>query len=115
MLASGILAALVGVLKLRATARGRWYARWIPSGVAFAIGFLNTPSFSMARLIGGIAEYVYRKRLREQGGEQSDIGIILVGSGFVLGEGVISIVSLVLKSFGVPSSCFGCLEGVCSC
>ena len=35
--------------------RTEWrYAKWIPSGVAFAIGFLNTPSFSLARLIGGV-------------------------------------------------------------
>src|ERR1700761_7040789 len=27
----------------------RW-AKWLPSGIAFAIGFLNTPSFSLARL-----------------------------------------------------------------
>lgn len=117
MLIYSLLFALLGIFKLRFSSQNSPYTKWIPSGVAFAIGFLNTPSFSMARLIGGIVEYVYRRRLRQTGGGApgSDITIILVGSGFVLGEGVISIVGLVLKSFGVPSSCIGCLEGVCSC
>lgn len=117
MLISSLLFALLGIFKLRFSSQNSPYTKWIPSGVAFAIGFLNTPSFSMARLIGGIVEYVYRRRLRQngEGAPGSDITIILVGSGFVLGEGVISIVGLVLKSFGVPSSCIGCLEGVCSC
>lgn len=77
------------------------------------VGFLNTPPFSLARLIGGIAEYVYRRRIQTNGG--SDIKIIIVASGFVLGEGVISVVALVLKSFGVGvASCFGCGAGICA-
>lgn len=122
MISSAVLAAAVAAIKVRAITRGSRYAKWVPSGIAFAIGFLNTPSFSMARLIGGIVEHVYhtraRRKLKQMGGGNNNDGaitIILVGSGFVLGEGVISIVGLVLKTFGVPSSCFACLEGVCSC
>jgi uncharacterized oligopeptide transporter (OPT) family protein len=117
MVASAIMAALAAAFKVHAIARGSPYAKWVPSGVAFAIGFLNTPSFSMARLIGGIIEYVYHRQVQSRGtdGSTDVITIILVGSGFVLGEGVMSIVSLVLKTLGVPSSCFACLEGVCSC
>lgn len=117
MVASAIIAALVAAFKVHTITRGSPYAKWIPSGVAFAIGFLNTPSFSMARLIGGIIQHVYHKQIQKRGAEGGSdaIAIILVGSGFVLGEGVMSIASLVLKTLGVPSSCFGCLEGVCSC
>ena len=43
--------------------------KWIPSGVALAIGFLNTPLFSIARLIGGIIEYVYRTRYAKHKGD----------------------------------------------
>ncbi|KAL5504409.1 OPT8 [Sanghuangporus vaninii] len=98
------------------------YARWFPSGVAFAIGFLNTPAFSIARLIGGVVELLYRRRLaaraRTEGKDRSnvsDIRLIVVASGFVLGEGVISVVSLVLRTCGVGvASCWGCVPGTCA-
>ncbi|KAI0070455.1 OPT superfamily oligopeptide transporter, partial [Panus rudis PR-1116 ss-1] len=112
MLGFGVLFALIAAAKTHATLRQRWYAKWIPSGVAFAIGFLNTPSFSLARLVGGIIEYIYYRRMggREKGG----IRLIIIASGFVLGEGVISIVSLVLRTFGVGAvSCWGCVPGLC--
>lgn len=99
-------------LKSHASRHQLWYATWIPSGVAFAIGFLNTPSFSIARLIGGVMEYVYRTRyMKKEGG---DIRLVVIASGFVLGEGVISVVSLILKIMGVGvASCLGCGHGLC--
>lgn len=107
------LSILSSVLKIRATTRGARYAKYIPSGIAFAVGFLNTPSFSIARLVGGVVEHVYRRRMEKHGGERG-IGLVIVASGFVLGEGVVSIVGLVLRTFGVGVvSCWGCLEGVC--
>jgi uncharacterized oligopeptide transporter (OPT) family protein len=72
---------------------------------------LNTPSFSIARLIGGVMEYIYRTRFAKDGG---DIRLIVIASGFVLGEGVVSIVSLILRTLGVGvASCFGCGHGLC--
>ncbi|OAX35662.1 OPT superfamily oligopeptide transporter [Rhizopogon vinicolor AM-OR11-026] len=104
---------VVAAVKAIAAQRNHPYTKWIPSGVAFAIGFLNTPSFSMARLIGGIIEYTYHKRVAKSGGV--DIRLIVIASGFVLGEGVISVVSLVLKTYGVGvASCWGCGGGVCA-
>jgi len=107
-------AALFGLLsavKTYAVRRQSWWSKWIPSGVAFAIGFLNTPSFSLARLIGGIIEYLYRAKYSKEG---RDIRIIVIASGFVLGEGVVSILSLVLRSLGVgAASCWGCGHGLC--
>ncbi|KAJ7158695.1 OPT oligopeptide transporter protein-domain-containing protein [Mycena filopes] len=111
MISFAALFALISAVKTYASARQVWYAQWIPSGVAFAIGFLNTPSFSIARLIGGIIEHVYRTRYAKN---KSDIRLIIVASGFVLGEGVVSIVSLVMKTSGVGViSCWGCLPGLC--
>ncbi|KAK7050932.1 OPT superfamily [Paramarasmius palmivorus] len=102
---------LIASLKTYAVRRQLWWAKWVPSGVAFAIGFLNTPSFSLARLIGGILEYVFRTRYARDG---SDIRLIVVASGFVLGEGVTSVVSLVLRTFGIgAASCWGCGHGLC--
>ncbi|KAJ8503035.1 hypothetical protein ONZ45_g11223 [Pleurotus djamor] len=67
MLASALVFGTVSALKTYATRRQLSYAKWIPSGVAFAIGFLNTPSFSLARLVGGLIEYWYRKRHAKDG------------------------------------------------
>lgn len=112
MLVFALFAALNAAFKVLATTRGHWCAKWIPSGVAFAIGFLNTPAFSIARLIGGIVEYTYIQRGGQQGG--SGIRLIVIASGFVLGEGTFSIVSLVLRTFGVGvASCWGCEVGSC--
>lgn len=78
----------------------------LPSGVAFAIGFLNAPSFSLARLIGG---YIAHRAARASPSGETPLFAIVVASGFVLGEGVLSIVTLTLKSHGFGAvSCFGC-------
>ncbi len=111
MTAFSVLFAILSAVKSYLGRREHWLSHWIPSGVAFAIGFLNTPSFSMARLIGGVIEYVFRTRLAENG---SDIRLIVIASGFVLGEGVVSILTLILKILGVgPVTCFGCGHGFC--
>ncbi|KAH9848445.1 OPT oligopeptide transporter [Lenzites betulinus] len=106
-----VLFSVIAAFKTYSARGGSPYAKWIPSGVAFAIGFLNTPSFSLARLIGGIVEHVYYTRVgRENGG----IRLIIIASGFVLGEGVVSIISLVLRTAGVGvASCWGCGHGMC--
>jgi uncharacterized oligopeptide transporter (OPT) family protein len=62
MIAFALLAGSLSALKTHAVQKGKPYAKYLPSGVAFAIGFLNTPSFSLARLVGGIVEYLYRTR-----------------------------------------------------
>lgn len=112
MIAFALLFGALSAVKTRAIRQGAWYAKYLPSGVAFAIGFLNTPSFSLARLVGGIAEYVWRTRYTRDG---RDIRLIIVASGFVLGEGVISVVSLMLRTWGVGvASCWGCGHGMCS-
>ncbi|KAI0364309.1 OPT oligopeptide transporter [Pilatotrama ljubarskyi] len=105
------LFSVIAAIKTYSVRSGSPYAKWIPSGVAFAIGFLNTPSFSLARLIGGIVEHVYYTRVgRDNGG----IRLIIIASGFVLGEGVVSVISLVLRTLGVGvASCWGCGHGMC--
>lgn len=111
MIGFSLLFAVLSATKTFTARRQHWLANWIPSGVAFAIGFLNTPSFSIARLIGGVMEYVYRTRYAR---DKSDIRLIVIASGFVLGEGVVSIVTLVLQTFGVhAASCWGCVRGLC--
>lgn len=112
MLLFAIIFGGVAAVKAYAARRALPWAAWVPSGVAFAIGFLNTPAFSLARLIGGVVEYMYYRRAggREKGG----IRLVIVASGFVLGEGVVSVVSLVLRTWGIGvASCWGCVPGLC--
>ena len=57
----------------------------------------NVPSFTLARAIGGFLNWYwlsYRKR--------KETPIVVMASGLVLGEGVVSIVNLLLASGGVP-------------
>jgi uncharacterized oligopeptide transporter (OPT) family protein len=71
-----------------------------------AIGFLNVPSFSLARLIGGIVA------LRTRRNGETPLIVIVAASGLVLGEGVISIVGLGRAGSGQgAASCWGCNLG----
>ena len=57
----------------------------------------NVPSFSLARAIGGFVNWYwlsYKKR--------DEAPIVVLASGMILGEGVVSIVNLVFASIGVP-------------
>ncbi|KAF9650248.1 OPT superfamily oligopeptide transporter [Thelephora ganbajun] len=106
--------ALVSAVKVYCTQGQSRITKYIPSGVAFAIGFLNTPSFTLARLIGGAIEATWRTRQQSKG-RGNDITLVVIASGFVLGEGLVSVVALILRSWGVGvSSCWGCGHGMCS-
>lgn len=105
------------------TAAGK-VAKLVPSGIAFAVGMLNTPNFSLARLVGGLIAHWYYSRQSASSAARSGssssktpaalagIGIIIVASGFVLGEGAASIVTLLLKQNGAQAwTCAGCRGG----
>ncbi|KAL2408446.1 hypothetical protein ABEF93_003492 [Exophiala dermatitidis] len=70
---------------------------WIPGGIAVAVGMYNTPSFTLARTVGGIISYWWVNWK-----QRTETKVIVLASGLILGEGVVSIVNLVLASFGVP-------------
>ncbi|KIW47009.1 uncharacterized protein PV06_02623 [Exophiala oligosperma] len=70
---------------------------WIPGGIAVAVGMYNTPSFTLARTVGGVISYWWITW--KQRGETR---VIVLASGLILGEGVVSILNLVLASVGVP-------------
>ena len=75
----------------------RKWQPFVPSGIAVAIGMYNPPSFTLARAIGGLFNMwwiQYRK--------MDESTLTVLASGFVLGEGVISILSLLLAGLGVP-------------
>lgn len=84
------------------------FSRWIPSGVAVGIGIYNPPSFTLARFLGGLISWYWIKKLRERSTPESSlvgdgkITLIIFSSGLVLGEGLFSVVNMVLTSIGVP-------------
>ncbi|KAG9245113.1 oligopeptide transporter-like protein [Calycina marina] len=82
---------------LRIVGAGKRWHPYIPGGIAVAVGMYNVPSFTLARAIGGFINYywkVYRKR--------EETPIVILASGLILGEGVVSIVNLILASASVP-------------
>lgn len=114
MIVFAIVFGLVSAVKVYCAQSRSRITKFIPSGVAFAIGFLNTPSFTLARLVGGAIEATWRARQQSKG-RGNDITLIVVASGFVLGEGLVSVVTLILRSWGIGvSSCWGCGHGMCS-
>lgn len=82
---------------LRIYLRGSRVQPWIPGGVAVAVGMYNVPSFTLARALGGAISAWWMKRRR---GDEAQV--VVLASGLILGEGVVSIVNLVLASFEVP-------------
>lgn len=57
----------------------------------------NVPSFTLARSIGGIMSWYWKSHLGK-----AETPLIVVASGFVLGEGVVSIINLVMATLDVP-------------
>ncbi|KAF9287557.1 hypothetical protein BGZ68_001654 [Mortierella alpina] len=102
--------------------RPKWM-NWIPSGISFAIGMYNLPNFTLARFVGGLISVGWDWHCRRYAGHPgvrlANLGrvfLIIVASGFVLGEGTLSIMNLMLKTWKVHSwTCAGCLEGICVC
>lgn len=70
---------------------------FIPGGIAVAVGMYNTPSFTLARTVGGLLS-LYWVNWKGRG----ETKIIVLSSGLILGEGLVSIVNLILASTGVP-------------
>jgi len=92
---------------------GKWID-YVPGGIAVAVGescltkyrlldadfdtgMYNTPSFTLARTIGGLISLWWR---RWKG--KSETPIIVLASGLILGEGLFSILNLLLASLSVP-------------
>jgi uncharacterized oligopeptide transporter (OPT) family protein len=57
----------------------------------------NTPSFTLARTVGGLMNWYWRIYRREE-----ETPVIVLASGLILGEGLVSIVNLVLAIYEVP-------------
>ena len=71
-----------------------WVSACLPSGMSIGVGMYLTADFTIPRVLGACFERLWR-RLNPGSHRRS---MLVVASGFVLGEGVWSIVALVLKS-----------------
>ncbi|KAJ9610408.1 OPT super [Cladophialophora chaetospira] len=77
-----------------------WCAKlhpWIPGGIAVAVGMYNTPSFTLARTAGGVISLWW---IQWKG--RGETRVVVLASGLILGEGVVSILNLILASLSVP-------------
>lgn len=71
------------------------YLIYLPNGVAVGIGIYNTPNFTLARFIGGVAAYVWLRHSNDK------VKMVIVSLGLVLGEGLMSGFTMLLTSLGV--------------
>ncbi|KAJ4360567.1 OPT super [Didymosphaeria variabile] len=94
--AIGTMLRVYGQFRKRQGLSAKWFD-FVPGGIAFAIGMYNTPSFTLARTIGGLISLWWR---RWKG--RSETQIVVLASGLILGEGLFSIVNLALASLKVP-------------
>ncbi len=58
----------------------------------------NVPSFTLARAAGGVISWYWRIYR----GQDDDAPVVVLASGLILGEGMVSILNLVLASLKVP-------------
>lgn len=99
---AGLLWAILTVARvyggsLKRSGRGGKWVDFVPGGIAVAVGMYNVPSFTLARAVGGVVSWYWR---RYKGREETPV--IVLASGLILGEGVCSIINLCLASLGVP-------------
>ncbi|KAL1842982.1 hypothetical protein VTJ49DRAFT_3459 [Mycothermus thermophilus] len=94
-LGAAVLFAATTALRTR-TVGTRWHSL-IPGGIAVAVGMYNVPSFTLARTLGGLFGWWWRNVKGWR-----DTPLIVLASGFILGEGFLSIVNLIMQSAGVP-------------
>lgn len=96
--AFAVVWAVVTGVRIYVNGRGSGWGVYVPGGIAVAVGMYNVPSFTLARTVGGVLAWWWR---RSAGGKE-DTRLIVLASGFILGEGFLSIVNLLMQSAGVP-------------
>ncbi|KAK9368398.1 OPT oligopeptide transporter protein-domain-containing protein [Lipomyces kononenkoae] len=77
----------------------RKWAVYIPSGVAVGVGIYNSPSFTLARFVGGLAAWYLKSR---SGHHSESVALVISASGLVLGEGLFSVVTMIMTSLNIP-------------
>ncbi|EGW30565.1 uncharacterized protein SPAPADRAFT_63401 [Spathaspora passalidarum NRRL Y-27907] len=93
----GVIFAIISLLKNTVPKESKYhkYLVYLPSGVAVGIGIYNTPNFTLARFIGGVVNHWWTNKGMDR------ISMIIFSSGLVLGEGLLSVVTMGLASMGI--------------
>ena len=94
-LGAGIIFVILTVARVRG--QGRWWQPYVPGGIAVAVGMYNVPSFTLARTVGGLVNWYWVGWRRKD-----ETRVIVLASGLILGEGLVSIVNLGLAALEVP-------------
>lgn len=100
---SAILGAIFAFLSLIRNCYGKANRNWlvyVPSGVAVGVGIYNTPSFTIARFIGGVIASMWMNQQHLNVGAKTKM--IVFSSGLVLGEGICSIFNMLFTDLKVP-------------
>ncbi|KAI0461936.1 hypothetical protein LJB42_004541 [Komagataella kurtzmanii] len=97
----GLIFGIVAIIKNVMPKSHKWhkFLVYIPSGVPVGIGIYNIPSFTLARFIGGIVSYFWMTKTRNS--HNSKIQMIVFSSGLILGEGVFSVITMILTGLGL--------------
>lgn len=96
----GSIFALCSLVKNCFRERGDKWLLWIPSGVAVGVGIYNSPSFTIARFIGGVIAHTWLKT--HTGELTAKTKMIVFSSGLVLGEGIFSIFNMIFTCMKIP-------------
>jgi OPT family oligopeptide transporter len=97
---AGLIFAVATAARMWTRTQSGWRRKltgYIPGGIAVAVGMYNTPSFTLARAIGGLIQMYWTKYKG-----RSETPLIILASGLILGEGLFSIVNLLLASMHIP-------------
>ena len=73
-------------------------AACLPSGISFGVGMYLTADWTIPRVVGALIEWRWRVAHPASHGTH----MLMVASGFVLGEGVMSILALALTVMHAP-------------
>lgn len=98
----GVIFGVISLLKntLPRSSKYHKYMVYLPNGVAVGIGIYNTPNFSIARFMGGLAAYIWIHRNKNCHADDK-VKLVIISSGLVLGEGLLSGVTMLMTSMGV--------------
>lgn len=99
-IALGCIFGILSLIKNCYRDSGYKWLLYIPSGVAVGVGIYNTPSFTIARFVGGLLSYVWLHKHRADAGAKTKMTVF--SSGLILGEGVCSIFDMLFTNMNVP-------------
>lgn len=94
---AAVLWSLLTALRIYGQGKKAWWTSLVPGGIAVAVGMYNSPSFTLARTIGGLMAWWWSGWKKRE-----ETPLIVLASGLILGEGLLSIVNLGLASGKVP-------------